>query len=141
MNLTGYYYQVARNPGIFLLLQLGSLEFQLCIHTFVGEEHNRCMTYSIAVEVRVGIGKLGQAGLISRFKVHHATWLGYTSRMLIALFFTPFFPKFLIQPYYYEMNITQLFLFFFTPFCQLFNLTILLANKHHTIIFIFLLFY
>jgi hypothetical protein len=64
MNLIGYYYQVARNSGIFLLLRLGSLEFQLCIHTFVGEEQNRCMTYSIAVEVRVGIGKLGQAGLI-----------------------------------------------------------------------------
>jgi hypothetical protein len=42
-----------------MLLRLGSLEFHLCIHTFVGEEQNRCMTYSIDAEVGVGIGKLG----------------------------------------------------------------------------------
>jgi hypothetical protein len=63
MNLTGYYYQVARNSGIFMLLRLGSLEFHLCIHTFVGEEQNRCMTYSISAEVGVNIGKLGRVGL------------------------------------------------------------------------------
>jgi hypothetical protein len=50
MNLPGYYYQVARNSGIFVLLRLRSLEFQLCIHTFVGEEQNCCMTYSWALE-------------------------------------------------------------------------------------------
>jgi hypothetical protein len=41
----------------------------------------------------------------------HASWLGYTSRMLHALFFTPFFTK-------------------------VFNSTTLLWNEHHTIILI-----
>jgi hypothetical protein len=44
--------------------------------------------------------------LIWRFKVHSCSLTRYTSRMMYALFFTPFPPKFLIQPYYYEMNIT-----------------------------------
>jgi hypothetical protein len=34
------------------------------LHTYICcEEQNRCMTYSISAEVRVGNGKLGQVGL------------------------------------------------------------------------------